>query len=448
MPPVFSPNSHILSAARSQRFHHQVAQAASVEDCRALMRSAPKHLKLLPFGAGLSLGDSCLNADGGLIVTRGMAQILGFDRTTGVLTSEPGLAIGTLAKRALSADNDKVWFPAVYPGSTAITVAGAIANDIHGKNHATQGSFCHHVQALTLLRSDGDLVTCSERENAGLFHATLGGIGLTGIIVSASLQMRTVSSPVLEREDLYCETLAEAIARFFQSARDWEYSYSWFDPFDPTGRGVFTRARHCKERTQDAEPLDWLLRAIARLPVPAAIATPAIWRAWYAALLARAPHRRHRYMTYDGTLAPLDKFRRWNYLFGSRGLLHLQCTFPDCDVERLLDTLLAECRRAGEVPYISSIKHFGARPPAGLLSFPREGFTAALDFANRGASTRQLLRRLEAIVVEAGGALYPGKDSTLSPEGFRRSFPAWESFAAHVDPRFSSSFWRRVTSCE
>jgi FAD/FMN-containing dehydrogenase len=408
------------------------------------MRKAPAHLKLLPFGAGLSLGDSCLNADGGLIVTRGMAQILHFDRTTGVLTSEPGLGIGNLAKHTL-ADNEKPLFPAVYPGSAAITVAGAIANDIHGKNHTTQGSFCHHVLALTLLRSNGDLIACSEREHADLFHATLGGLGLTGIIVSATLQMRTVSSPVLEREDLYCRTLAEAIALFLQSDRDWEYRYFWFDPFDSAGPGIFTRARHCSERAREAEPLHWLLRAMGRLPLPAAIASPTIWRAWYATLLARAPRRRRSHMTYGDTLAPLDRFPRWNRLLGSRGLLHLQSVLPQCDAEQLIDALLAECRRAGETPYVGSIKHFGPRPPAGLLSFPRAGFTAAFDFANRGASTHQLLRRLQARVIEAGGAIYPGKDSTLGPDGFRRCFAAWESFAAQVDPRFSSSFWRRVS---
>ena len=150
-------------------------------------------------------------------------------------------------------------------------------------------------------------------------------------------------------------------------------------------------------------------------------------------------------MTYGDTLAPLDRFPRWNRLLGSRGLLHLQSVLPQCDAEELIDALLAECRRAGETPYVGSIKHFGPRPPAGLLSFPRAGFTAAFDFANRGVSTHQLLRRLQARVIEAGGAIYPGKDSTLGPDGFRRCFTAWESFAAHVDPRFSSSFWRRVS---
>ena len=125
--------------------------------------------------------------------------------------------------------------------------------------------------------------------------------------------------------------------------------------------------------------------------------------------------------------------------------MHLQSVFPNRNAQTLLDRLLEDCRCAGELPCLASIKLFGSRPPNGLLSFPREGLTLALDFANRGESTRRLLRDIEARVVEAGGAVYPGKDSTLSKDGFRRSFPAWKDFVTHVDPRFSSSFWRRVS---
>jgi FAD/FMN-containing dehydrogenase len=153
-------------------------------------------------------------------------------------------------------------------------------------------------------------------------------------------------------------------------------------------------------------------------------------------------------MTYRPALAPLGEFRYWNRLLGPRGLLHQQCVFPIHEAPRLLEALLADCRQASEPPCLASVKVFGSRPPVGLLSFPREGFTIALDFANRGDTTRRLLRRLEARVLEAGGAIYPAKDSTMSQEGFRRGFPAWERFVRHIDPRFSSSFWRRIDGIE
>ena len=445
MSSAFRLTSRIRSAGRSQRFRQYVAAATTVADCRALLLAAPVHLKLLPFGAGQSLGDSCLNDGGGLIVTRGMTQVLRAERAIGLVTSEPGLTMRQLAEISLTSPNGQSWFPAVIPGTTAVTVGGAIANDVHGKNHMSQGSFCHHVQALTLLRSDGSIVACDGRENADLFYATLGGLGLTGIIVSATIRIRMVSGQLLESEELRCGSLVEALPLFFEGGNDWEYRFYWFDTFDPAGRGIFTRSRHCPGQMRDAEPQSLAMRAIARLPLPAIIGGPALWRAWYRILLSRTPPRRRRRTIYPHTLAPLGEFPYWNRLLGPRGLLHLQSVFPISDAPRLLDTLLADCRDVGEPPCLASVKVFGSRRPVGLLSFPREGFTVALDFANRGETTRRLLRRIEARVLEAGGAIYPAKDSTLSPEGFRRSFPAWESFAPYVDPRFSSSFWRRVS---
>jgi FAD/FMN-containing dehydrogenase len=380
-----------------------------------------------------------------LIVTREMAKVLHFDRTAGLITVEPGLTMSGLADIALISSNGSSWFPAVFPGSAAVTVAGAIANDVHGKNHPVHGSFCHHVVALTLLRSDGKTVTCSQVENADLFHATLGGLGLTGVIVSATIMLRAVSSSVLENEHLRCDSLAEALALFAEPAADWEYRFFWFDPFDPAGRGVFTRARHSTQPAGVAERASRLMRIIGRLPLPSVLGGPALWRAWYAFLLPRLPRKRVSRMSYRDTLAPLGELPRWNRLLGPRGLLHFQSVFPEAVAPRLLETLLADCRSAGELPCLASIKLFGTRPPAGLLSFPREGVTVALDFAHQGESTRWLLRRIEARVLEVGGAIYPGKDSTLGRDGFRRSFPGWESFACHVDPRFSSSFWRRVS---
>lgn len=413
-------------------------------DCRALILAAPAHLKILPFGAGQSLGDSCLNEDGGLIVTRSMTKVLHFDHDAGLVSVEPGLNMARLAEFGL-APNGQTWFPAVLPGSTVVTVAGAIANDVHGKNHTSEGSFCHHVQALTLLRSDGSTINCSEVENADLFQSTLGGLGLTGIIVAATIKLRPVSSRVLESEDLRCETFQEAFSLFAESARDWEYRFYWFDPFDTGGRGVFTRARHCADPARRPEPPSLLMRTIARLPLPAVIGRQELWRNWYAFLLSRAPLQRMRYLNYRDSLAPLGEFPRWNRLLGPRGLLHLQCVVPEPAALVLLAMLLADCRSAGELPCIASIKLFGSRRPAGLLSFPREGVTVALDFVNAGEATHRLLQGLEVRVIEAGGAIYPGKDSTLSQDGFRRSFPAWERFSRHIDPRFSSSFWRRVS---
>ena len=444
MPPVFRPNSRILSASRSQRFRHHVAAAATIGDCRALLLTAAADLTVLPFGAGQSLGDSCLNDGGGLIVTNGMKRVLHADWANGLVSCEPGLTMGQLADMSLSSSNGQTWFPAVFPGNTAVTVGGAIANDVHGKNHLSQGSFCHHVQALTLLRSDGGIMNCDEHENADLFHATLGGLGLTGIIVSAAIKIRTCPGPLIESEELRCKSLEDALPLFFEGDKDWEYRFYWLDTFDPAGRGVFARSRHCAGRVSDAEQPSLAMRAVARLPLSARMGGPTLWRAWYKVLLSRTPHRRLRRMTYRPALAPLGEFPYWNRLFGPQGLLHQQSVFPIREAPRLLDAMLADCRQAGEPPCLASIKRFGSRPSVGLLSFPREGFTIALDFANRGDTTRQLLRRLEARVLEAGGAIYPAKDFNSVARRIPPELPSMGTFR----PAYRSAlFIQLLASC-
>jgi FAD binding domain len=437
----FRPTSRIRSAGRSHRFDHHVAVATTETECRALIAAAPAHLKLLPFGAGQSLGDSCLNDGNGLIVTSGMTNVSRFDRSCGLVSAQPGSTLASLVQLGATL-NGQIWFPAVLPGNMGVTFAGAIANDVHGKNHSSQGSFCHHVERLTLLRSDGTF-SCDTNENSDLFRATLGGLGLTGIIVNATAKLRRVSSLVLENEDVRCDTLGEAFSLLADS-KDWEYRFVWLDPFDPNVRGVFTRARHCEDAAVEAAPGSRLMQIMGRLPIPGFIGGPMIWRAWYALQFGSMARYRKRFLSYRNSLAPLGEMPRWNRLLGSHGLLHFQFVTPKSIALEHIEKVLSDCRAAGELPCIASAKIFGVRPAAGLLSFPREGVTVALDFANAGISTRRLLRRLEAQVIEAGGAIYPGKDSTLSPQGFRRSFPAWETFARFIDPRFSSSFWRRV----
>lgn len=440
------PTTRLLSAGRALRLGHHVVAPASLDDCRAALAAVPPDRTILPFGGGQSLGDSCLNGGGVLVATGGMDRILGLDRARGTILCEPGVTLGRLADMALDAPPGERRFPAVLPGTTRVTVAGAIANDVHGKNHRTGGSFAHHVESLTLMRSDGRLLVCSDGENRDLFRATLGGLGLTGLIVSATLRLRPVPGPALETEDLRLDRLDAAFPLFDASATDWEYCFFWFDPFDPAGRGIFRRARHASEDAGPVEPASLAMRILSRLPFPGALGGPHLWRARHRREFASAPARHHAIRSYRDSLAPLGAFPYWNRLLGPRGLFHMQSVLPTPVAAPLLASILGEARRAGEPPCLASIKWFGPRPAAGLLSFPREGVTLAADFANAGDGTRRLLGRVEAMIVEAGGAIYPAKDSTLSPTGFRRSFPALAEFRRHVDPRFSSSLWRRVNA--
>jgi hypothetical protein len=439
---TFRPTRKVMSAGRALRVTQYFASAETEPECKVLLESATADLKVLPYGAGQSLGDSCLNEGGALVSTRDMNHVLDQDLTSGSVTVEPGVSMAQLLDLA-GGEMSKVWFPAVLPGSMIVTIGGAIANDVHGKNHPSQGSFCHQIESLKLLRSDG-VFTCSKSENSDLFHATLGGLGLTGIVTSATLKLREVVSPVLDTEDIRCDTIEEAFSLFEKNATPWEYQFFWFEPFDEKGRGIFTRAQHCTDSRAKSQPSSPLMKIISRLPMPSIMGGSAVWRLWYALLLLRAPRQRRRQAAPRDVLAPLGEFSQWNRLFGPRGLLHLQFVVANDRALPVLRSLLKQCQSAGQLPYVASCKMFGAHSPVGMLSFPREGVTTALDFANAGSSTRSLLTRLQMQVVEAGGAVYPGKDSTMPPSVFRRSFPLWEKFSAHIDPKFSSNFWRRV----
>jgi FAD/FMN-containing dehydrogenase len=439
---TFRPTRKVMSAGRALRVTQYFASAKTEPECKILLDSVPADIKVLPYGAGQSLGDSCLNEGGALLSTRDMNRVLDQDSTSGSVTVEAGVSMAQLLDLA-GGETSKVWFPSVLPGNMIVTVGGAIANDVHGKNHPLQGSFCHQVESLKLLRSDG-VFTCSENENSDLFHATLGGLGLTGIVTTATLRLREVVSPVLDTEEIRCDTIEEAFSLFERDATPWEYQFFWFDPFDEKGRGIFTRARHCADSRAKRQPSSLLMKAVSCLPMPSILGGSAVWRSWYALLLLRAPRHRPRQAAPHNVLAPLGEFSQWNRLFGPSGLLHLQLVVPNDQALAVLRSCLKQCRVAGQLPYVASCKIFGSRSPAGMLSFPRAGVTVALDFANAGSSTRALLTRLQMQIVEAGGAVYPGKDSTMPPVVFRRGFPLWEKFGAHVDPKFSSNFWRRV----
>jgi FAD/FMN-containing dehydrogenase len=398
---------------------------------------------MLPAGLARSYGDSCLNAGGTLVATTGMDRVVDFDRERGVLRCEAGLSLHDILALAVPAG----WFLPVVPGTAFVTVGGAIANDVHGKNHHVAGSFGRHVRRFELLRSDGSRLQCSPGENAALFHATVGGLGLTGLIPWAELQLRPVASPFFDVETMRYDDLEQFFAL---SADAFEYSVAWVDALArgaALGRGVFMRANH----SADAGPAP---PSPARAPgwsLPFDFPEAALNRhsvgLFNALYRSRAPagwrRSRQRYSQY---LFPLDRIGRWNRMYGKRGFLQHQSVVPRADAPAKLRELLETIAASGEASFLTVLKVFGDHEPAGLLSFSRPGVTLALDLPMRGAGTLALLERMDAIVRDAGGAIYPAKDARMSPETFRASFPRLDEFRQYVDPKFSSSLWRRVAA--
>jgi len=399
----------------------------------------------LPYGNGRSYGDSCLNPGGVLLHARGLDRFIDFDPDSGVLECEAGVLLGEILALVVP----QGWFLPVTPGTRLATVGGAIANDVHGKNHAVAGCFGDHVLQFELLRSDGSRQLCSPAANAALFQATVGGLGLTGLVTRATLRLRRVSGAGMEVETRRFGRLADFFALSAQTAAS-EYRVAWVDCLArgaTLGRGVYSHGDHAAAGAQVPAP------PAGRLSVPVtpplSLVNGASLRAFNALYYRRAPRFPRRQVAhYESFFYPLDGIGEWNRLYGPRGFLQYQCVVPPADAEAATAEILDRIAASGQGSFLVVLKQFGARVGRGMLSFPRPGTTLALDFPFRGEATLRLLDSLDGVVMAAGGAVYPAKDARMSADMFAASFPRLAEFRDHLDPGFSSGFWRRVTGEE
>jgi FAD/FMN-containing dehydrogenase len=424
----------IESWGRYPRATQRVARIVSRDDALPAISGL-----MLPHGLGRSYGDSCLNPGGTLLATRGLARFIAFDPATGVLRCEAGTSLAEILDLVVP----QGWFVAVTPGTRFVTVGGAIANDVHGKNHHVAGSFGHHVRAFELLRSDGVRMECTPESNVDWFDATIGGLGLTGLITWAEIQLRRIPGPAVEVESLKFGRLDDFFEHSSRSAATHEYTVAWIDCLAQgasLGRGHFLRADHVPATALPP-------RRILSMPFtpPVSLVNRLTLRPFNALYYhrQRGPRRwsTQHYLPY---FYPLDGIAQWNRMYGPRGFLQHQCVVPPENARDAIAAMLGEIGRSGRGSFLAVLKEFGDRPSRGWLSFPRRGTTLALDFPNAGPDLFALLDRLDAIVASARGAIYPAKDARMSAASFRRAFPRWEAFAAYVDPRFSSGLWRRV----
>ena len=431
-----------MSWGRYPRGNHSHVHRPAWNDEIASIFEAATDGSLLPYGLGRSYGDSCLNLDRELVDCRRLNRILAFDESTGILRCEGGMSFADINNVFVP----KGWFLPVTPGTQFVTVGGAIANDVHGKNHHYAGTFGAHIHQLGLHRSDDRFMVCSPEENSSMFRATIGGLGLTGIIAWADIQMRRVEGPWIDTELVPFQSLASFLDLSHESDGQFEYTVAWLDCFAGKNlRGIFFRGNHAKENTRafrrkhgPALPFalpGWLLN---RYSVKA-------FNTAYYHLHARK--KGPAVMDYASFFYPLDSIRRWNLLYGRHGFLQYQCVIPEANIDAF-EELLDRIARSRMGSFLGVMKKFGSVPPAGMLSFPRPGLTLALDFAMKGDKTLQLMRSLDDVVEQSGGALYPAKDARMSPALFEASFPHWRSFVPYIDPKMSSSFWRRVAEAQ
>ena len=397
--------------------------------------------KVLPYGNGRSYGDVCLNDDGVLLDTRGLNRVIRFDKRSGILRCEAGILLSEIIDLVLPYG----WFLPVTPGTKFITLGGAIANDVHGKNHHHAGSFGCYLRCLELLRSDGQRLLCSGEENADLFRATIGGLGLTGLIVWGEIDLKPVGTSYINMETIKCLRLREVTRTSLESSEHFEYTVAWLDCFargGSLGRGIVSRGNHATQSKRHRGA-----RSRISISVPAKL-PPLVNHLSVRTFNNLYYHRQSGGMElchYDRFFYPLDTIHNWNRIYGARGFFQFQCVVPNGDGEAVVHDLIERIGATKEGSFLVVFKLLGDKASPGFLSFPRPGMTLAIDFPNRGQVTRMLLAELDAVVRGAGGAVYPAKDACMPPASFNEYFPRWREFRDFIDPAFSSNFWRRVT---
>jgi FAD/FMN-containing dehydrogenase len=403
----------------------------------------PDSRLILPVGLGRSYGDSCLLDHGRLLDTRGLKRLLAFDARSGLLRCEAGVTLAAILDFAVP----RGWFLPVTPGTKYVTVGGAIANDIHGKNHHIAGAFGLHTPQFEVLRSDGSRRICSSTQNPELYRATIGGLGLTGLISWAEVQLRPIVSRKIDYESIRFRGLEEFLALSHDSA-EIEYTVAWIDCLSSGrdfARGLFMRGAHA------TEPAPLTRSTMPQLDVPVYMPAALLNRhtiglfntLYYHRQLA---DRKRSQIDYEPFFYPLDSILHWNRIYGRQGLLQFQCVLPMEDDARGITAILRTISASGLASFLAVIKVFGNRPSPGMLSFPRPGVTLALDFPLRGKQTLRLLDQLACLTQEHGGCMYPAKDALMTPRQFQSFYPMWKSFAKWIDPAFSSAFWQRVTA--
>jgi len=396
---------------------------------------------LLARGWGRSYGDVGINSGGSHLDTTRLDRLIAFDRESGVLRCESGVTLAQILEVVVP----EGWFVPVLPGSRFVTVGGAIANDVHGKNHRQAGSFGCHVRSLRLRRSNGETYGCSVDDNPELFAATIGGLGLTGLLLDAEIQLLPVTSADLECEDICFNSVAE-FAELYEASSDWMYNVSWVDCFSrrgSVGRGIFSRARHAAEGALDPG------RSAPRITVPLSpplslvnrFSVDVFNRAYHLAGRRRRGVRRQHFQSF---FFPLDAIDHWNRIYGTKGFYQYQCVVPFEGGIEAVEELLTLISNSGQASFLAVLKAFGEPASPGIMSFPRPGYTLALDFPNRGAKTQELLSSFDPVVRASNGAVYPAKDARMPADLFATGYPELERFRAQLDPAFSSAFWRRV----
>lgn len=403
-------------------------------------------------GQGRSYGDAALNENGNIVLTERVNRFLEFDPEVGRLRAEAGVTLAEVIDVCLPHG----WFLPVTPGTRFVSLGGCLAADVHGKNHHFDGAFSAFVESFTLMLADGSVLDCSREDNADVFRASVGGMGLTGIIRDITLRLKPVDSAYIRARHIRAEDLEQAFIALSEDNREHEYTVAWIDCLARgrrLGRSVVMHGRHASrdEAPNAVNALDRKPKKNYSLPLdfPSWVLNPVSISMFNAIYYRREGGKQRSFISdIDNYFYPLDAIHHWNRMYGKRGFVQYQCVFPvQGAFEGIKQTLehLAGSRRSS---FLAVLKRLGPEGD-GLLSFPMEGFTLALDLPLRGKDLFAMLDQLDELVISAGGRVYLAKDARLGREAFSAMYPQldqWRAIKQKIDPeiRFTSSMARRL----
>ena len=365
------------------RIQHANQEVVSIDSRNELLiPKIPVSKTWLPYGNGRSYGDSCLNSGGVALKTGKLNRFISFDPSNGILICEAGVLLSEILNLIVP----QGWFLPVTPGTRFVTVGGAIANDVHGKNHHVTGTFGSCIRSFELQRSDSQRLICSEQQNSDFFAASIGGLGLTGIIIWAEIQLRRIRSPWIEFESIRYESLAEFFDLCEESDKDYEYTVSWVDCAGTgkrLGRGLFVRGNHAPIGQGQAQyhPKIRTFPFVPPISMINSITLKAFNALYYRKQIAKKIRSIQHYQPF---FYPLDEVLEWNRMYGPKGFYQYQCVVPTHVSKEATTELLKEIAKSGMGSFLAVLKLCGNKSSPGMLSFPLPGVSLALDFPNRG----------------------------------------------------------------
>lgn len=396
---------------------------------------------ILPYGLGRSYGDSCLADSNNVISINSMNRILHVDWNKGALIAQAGITFSEIISFILPYG----WFLPVSPGTKFITLGGAVANDVHGKNHHNSGTFGSFIKRIILYNSQKGIIECSSNNNSNLFAATIGGLGLTGLILEVEFSLKKVSSSYISQSSYRFDNLDEYFE--ISKARDHnnEYAVAWIDctaKGKSFGRGQYITGNHDENKSFDEIKLDML-----SIPFKSNFSlvnkfTLKVFNELYFQKQQRKEVL--KVLNLDKFFYPLDKIRNWNLMYGKNGFQQYQCVLPKYCQFDLLKEILNIIAKSETGSFLAVLKNCGPKISPGMLSFPMEGVSLALDFPQKKLINKRLFLILDHLVHEAGGRLYPAKDAHMSAIHFKRAYPRWAEVEKLRDPRILSKFWMRT----